>query len=140
MGTIYIDGHSYKSLTKKYESEPVSFFINQRVFAEEYRLTRDNQLPNTLFWNYLEVRRSLDHHRFDHYHPLIGHWIQEAECYSFTCPPPVPPPVVETGIPEPSSFVLFLTAIIAIGFFRFTSKHLGIHRVPWFPWRCNSRD
>jgi hypothetical protein len=119
-----VDGISYAQLTKKYDHEPVKFYAEQRSFAEEYRLTHNDNLPDTLFWNYLEARRRIDPERFDRNHHLIGLWISEIPVPVEIIPVlPLPPMATCTIQPckpenninvigEPSSGVLLVLAIV----------------------------
>jgi hypothetical protein len=123
MGHEPINGHSYASLTKKYDNESTEFYHQQDKIAESYRLTHNDNLPDTTFWKYLEERRSIDPSRFDHYHKMVGKWIMEIpkppECFPVgsMC---IPPPPNNNGMPgpaaaEPSSSVLLALGIILMG-------------------------
>jgi PEP-CTERM motif len=111
----------YKILNPIYEHESTQFFTEQRIFAKDYRATHDDAMPDSTFWNYLTYKHNLDPHRFDHYHPIVGRWIEEAtsSCYSTTsCTQlphidPAPRPV-----PEPQSLALLGIGIMLLVVYR----------------------
>ena len=132
MGHEPINVHLYLSLTKLYDSEPTSFFHHQLLIADHYRLTHNDQLPNTNFWHYLEERRSINPHRFDHYHPVIGRWILEIPtvpsipcvppvCITLPCMPAYKPP--NPGVvAEPASGILIAIGIVIVGILLVTQR------------------
>jgi hypothetical protein len=99
-----IDGYTYKELNNLFGHRSSEFYHEQAVIAERYRKENDNQLPQTLFWDYLEARRAIDPVRFDHYHPIVGQWIAD-----------IPPPF---SIAEPGSGVLLGIGLIIILIFK----------------------
>lgn len=125
MGTETIGKVEYKKLTEKYDNEPISFYHHQLDVAKDYRLTHNDNLPDIKFWNYLEVRRSIDPIRFDKYHPVVGKWISEVPTVSMLPPgssvvvPPNVPPVKQLGapggIPEPSTGIMLAMGMIFVG-------------------------
>ena len=72
-----IDGYTYKELNNLFGHRSSEFYHEQAIIAVQYRKENDNNLPNTLFWDYLEARRAIDPVRFDHYHPIVGQWIAD---------------------------------------------------------------
>jgi hypothetical protein len=120
MGQILIDGHTVSSLDHLYGDRPEPFWSDQFKLARAYRQTHDDQLPPTLFWNFLEYKYSLDPARFTHYHRLAGKWISEI--------PPILPPVITThsgppggqtgppvmtqSTPEPATLVLLAISLV----------------------------
>jgi hypothetical protein len=96
-----------------------------RYEAELYRDTHDGLLPHDRDWTYLEHRWELDPSRFDHWHPLIGHWIAEDERLThetmplpyppvpIVCEPYRPPPGESVGaLAEPASVVSMFMGLV----------------------------
>lgn len=72
------------------------------------------RLPETLFWKYLEARHDLHPHRFDRWHPTVGHWIECDERTAMSFPPPSGPPCHHSSVPEPSTLILGIVAILSV--------------------------
>jgi PEP-CTERM motif-containing protein len=112
------------SLALKHEHVPelhfsTSFLEHQRATAAHYRREHDGMLPDTPFWWYLEELQAEHPERWDHYHPLIAHWIAEVPVVS----PPgggmtTPPSQDGNGVPEPTSWILLIISIAIVGIFR----------------------
>lgn len=118
MGHVMIDGHTYNQLNNLFGDRSSEFYHEQTMFAGHYRLEHNDNLPNTLFWNYLEARRSLNPERFDHYHPIVGEWIKDIPLVPPIIPPItppiIPPPIIPSFIGEPGSGILLGIGIIVI--------------------------
>ena len=119
MGSIYLKD---PSLTPPF---PPGFLLREFRFAERYRDSHGDQLPDTPFWRYLEARYALDPARFRHWHPRVGRWISEIpppvpmmpmpppEGQEIGPPPPMKPPAGSGGtVPEPGAAVLMAVGLV----------------------------
>ncbi len=111
----------------------------ERHEAKVYREHHGGLLPDNSYWDYLRYRWSLNPIRFDHWHPIMGRWIDKdwhlrhdrhhvpppPECHE-SCPPPPPPVCHQSMVPEPSTFILLAIGLIVVaaltrGFAKFVS-------------------
>jgi hypothetical protein len=117
MGSVLI-----KTSEPHYSNQELRYEFN---LAKHYRQHHDGLLPVNAFWRHLEHRWSIDPARFEHYHPIVGRWIDEnyilTNQHTITNPPP-PPPIRETGVPEPMPFVLLLIGITFVGLMKRLNK------------------
>lgn len=118
---ITVDGHSLASLNHRFGDDPHGLFSAQDRFAEHYRATHDNALPHTLFWAWLTARHDLDPARFDHWHPMVGRWIEQsrhqAHCghRGVSCSPVTYVPSCCPGaVPEPAGWLLVAVGMIGV--------------------------
>lgn len=132
----------YEKLNTEFGHASTQFYAHERVTVSHYRESHNDLLPNTPFWKYLEYRHDIDPIRFDHYHPLMGRWIEQYEKIIGSCPavlmppvviPVIPPPVGSpyrvASVPEPSSAVLLSIAVICGAVFVVATRWLAKKRI-----------
>jgi hypothetical protein len=135
MSHVSISQQEFNHLTKVYDHESTAFFHHQDKLAEEFRLTHNDQLPDTQFWHYLEQRHAINPIRFDHYHPMIGRWIEEVPVSTplpppvTMTPPPNPGPPQAGSVPEPTSVVLLGVAMVLVAMFLLVFKYIDYREI-----------
>lgn len=75
----------------------------ERLASAQSFIQLHGSLPQTPFMNYLRWRRSLNHARFDHYHPLIGPLLGEDA--AVRAKSVIPPPPIGSSDPSPPTTI-----------------------------------